>query len=88
MGFTPHQNALLAIARNCCGKAISTGIEMLFANGGTAKGLDGFDIAPQVAWALLGADNRNLEQLGNLGSANALIQYRFALIYCGHQTPL
>jgi hypothetical protein len=61
MGFASHQNALLTIDGNCFSEAIGTGIEMLFANRGTAKGLDGFNIASQAIWALLRADNRNLE---------------------------
>ena len=88
MGFASHQNTLLAIARDYCSKAIGTGIEILFANGGTTKGLDGLDIAPQAAWTLFCANDRNLEQLRNLGGADALIQHRFALIYGGHQPPL
>ena len=69
-------------------EAVGTGIEMLFANCFAAQGFDGFDIAPQTNWALLGTDNGNLEQFGNLGSADAQTQYYFTLINCRYKAPL
>lgn len=61
---------------------------MLLANCFAAKGFDGFNIAPQATGALLRADNRDLEQLGNPGGADTEIQYCLALINGWHKTPL